>query len=81
MIHEDLNYLVRIPLVPVSDRSSTEGLYQKYTRVKEILEWTDELTEWQPDAYQHQIDSLFTQLRIWFKDPEHATMCELRWGP
>jgi hypothetical protein len=59
----------------------TEGLYQKYTKVQEILEWTDELTEWQPDTYQHQIDSLFTQLRIWFKNPEHATMCELRWGP
>lgn len=70
-----MTYNVRIKL-------KTSNIFDIDTRVeevKEIKEWIDAVTHWQPEQYDWKYLSSTAELDVWFKDERSATMCRLRW--
>lgn len=72
-IPDDHDYLVKIPISYPVDFNNMGDRYNTYYQIKY---WVDEITEWQET---YTIKVIKGHIFIWFKIPEHATMCALRW--
>lgn len=71
-IHYEHDYRVSIP-VDISCMTDSDCLIDTYTKIRE---WVEELTEWQ-GTFSIRVG--FGNIDIWFKYPEHATICALKW--
>lgn len=73
-IDEEHNYRVMFPFdVNILLSDDGDSLTEKFRQIKE---WADEITEWQGD---YSMRAGVGHIDIWFKFPEHAALCALRW--
>jgi len=73
-IDDDHDYRVMIPVNVDVLLFDMESVIDKF---KQIKEWADEITEWKGD---YSMRAGVGHIDIWFKYPEHATMCILKWS-
>ena len=73
-IEDHHNFRVRIHM-PVT---GIQRLYERLDYWESVKEWIDQSVEWDDDAYSLQFTVPYVD--VWFKDPKHATMCQLRWS-
>jgi hypothetical protein len=73
-IADEHNFKVRIPMPP----TSVLRLYIRLEYCESVIDWIDQLVEWDHDAYSVQIAVPY--IDVWFKKAEHATMCAIKWA-
>ena len=60
----------------------TNNIFDTQTRldeVKTIMEWVNELVEWDKSRFEVSYSSQGNGLTIWFRDEQDAVFCQLRW--
>ncbi len=71
--HFDHSAVIKLQTTNIWDIES------RVSEIHKIRRWLDELTLWQDDMYRMEPIKPKNSIRVWFKDPQHAVFCKLRW--
>jgi hypothetical protein len=74
---ERFDHLVKIPLTWYP---GWQGVQRQIHDIKNLRDWLDQLTDWQPNRYTYTIHSQWTQMNVWFLNESDAVLCALRWS-